>query len=191
MLDTLMMQQHRGEHRRHQVAGAQRGGGELFVGAGEALGLLRLAHECPHDTDAGDLLAQDAVDPVDTGLHQLERRHHPRHERSEDDDARRGSRTAGSPTAAALAHGPGSSPITRVSGAAIIIVVASTTSIWICWTSLVMRVINDGTPNWPTSRAEYGRDLVEQVAGGCRGRSPSPLGRRSTRRRWQTRSARS
>ena len=46
-------------------------------------------------------------------------------------------------------------PITRVSGAAIIIVVASTTSIWICWTSLVMRVINDGAPNWPTSRAEY------------------------------------
>ena len=51
-----------------------------------------------------------------------------------------------------------------VSGAAIIIVVASTTSIWTCWTSLVMRVISDGAPKWPTSRAEYVGHLVEQVA---------------------------
>ena len=27
-------------------------------------------------------------------------------------------------------------------------------SIWTCWTSLVSRVISDGAPNWPTSRAE-------------------------------------
>ena len=26
-------------------------------------------------------------------------------------------------------------------------------SIWICWTSLVLRVISEGAPNWPTSRA--------------------------------------
>ncbi len=45
-------------------------------------------------------------------------------------------------------------PITRLSGAVIIIVTAITTSIWICWTSLVVRVISDGAPNWPTSRAE-------------------------------------
>ena len=45
-------------------------------------------------------------------------------------------------------------PITIVSGAAIIIVAAMTTSIWTCWTSLVMRVISDGAPNRPTSRAE-------------------------------------
>ena len=41
-----------------------------------------------------------------------------------------------------------------VIGAATIIVVNITTSTWICWTSLVMRVISDGAPNRPTSRAE-------------------------------------
>jgi hypothetical protein len=45
-------------------------------------------------------------------------------------------------------------PMTRLSGAVIIIVTAITTSIWICWTSLVVRVISDGAPNWPISRAE-------------------------------------
>ncbi len=45
-------------------------------------------------------------------------------------------------------------PTTRVIGAAIIMVVPSTTSIWTCWTSLVIRVINDGAPKRPTSRAE-------------------------------------
>jgi hypothetical protein len=68
-------------------------------------------------------------------------------------------------TAAGIANtriidSPGSSrtaktmPITIVIGAVIIIVQAMTTSIWICWTSLVVRVISDGAPNWPTSRAE-------------------------------------
>ena len=27
-------------------------------------------------------------------------------------------------------------------------------SIWTCWTSFVVRVISDGAPKWPTSRAE-------------------------------------
>jgi hypothetical protein len=45
-------------------------------------------------------------------------------------------------------------PITIVSGAVIIIVVVSTTSICTCCTSLVMRVIRVGAPNWPTSRVE-------------------------------------
>ncbi len=45
-------------------------------------------------------------------------------------------------------------PITIVSGAAIIIVMAITTSICTCWTSFVMRVISDDAPNRPTSRAE-------------------------------------
>ena len=45
-------------------------------------------------------------------------------------------------------------PITIVSGAAIIIVAASTTSICTCWTSLVMRVMSDDAPKRPTSRAE-------------------------------------
>ena len=45
-------------------------------------------------------------------------------------------------------------PITIVSGAAIIIVAAMTTSICTCWTSFVIRVISDAAPNRPTSRAE-------------------------------------
>ena len=45
-------------------------------------------------------------------------------------------------------------PITMVMGAATAIVQAITTSICTCCTSLVMRVISDGAPNCPTSRAE-------------------------------------
>ena len=45
-------------------------------------------------------------------------------------------------------------PTTRVMGAAARIVSDITTSIWTCWTSLVIRVISDGAPNSPTSRAE-------------------------------------
>ena len=45
-------------------------------------------------------------------------------------------------------------PTTIVIGAAIAIVHAITTSICTCCTSLVMRVISDGAPNVPTSRAE-------------------------------------
>ena len=56
-----------------------------------------------------------------------------------------------SPTSSRIAK---TIPNTIVIGAAIIIVQARTTSIWTCWTSLVTRVISDGAPNWPTSRAE-------------------------------------
>ena len=45
-------------------------------------------------------------------------------------------------------------PTTIVIGAAIAIVHAITTSICTCCTSFVMRVINDGAPKVPTSRAE-------------------------------------
>jgi len=45
-------------------------------------------------------------------------------------------------------------PTTIVIGAATAIVAAMTTSICTCWTSLVMRVISEGAPNVPTSRAE-------------------------------------
>ncbi len=45
-------------------------------------------------------------------------------------------------------------PPTIVIGAATANVQAMTTSIWTCCTSLVMRVISDGAPNWLTSRAE-------------------------------------
>ena len=45
-------------------------------------------------------------------------------------------------------------PTTIVIGAAMAIVAAITTSICTCCTSLVMRVMSDGAPNVPTSRAE-------------------------------------
>ena len=45
-------------------------------------------------------------------------------------------------------------PTTIVIGAAIAIVHAMTTSICTCCTSFVMRVISDGAPKVPTSRAE-------------------------------------
>ena len=45
-------------------------------------------------------------------------------------------------------------PMTKVRGAASIIVAAMATSIWTCCTSLVMRVMSDAAPKWPTSRAE-------------------------------------
>ena len=45
-------------------------------------------------------------------------------------------------------------PTTIVIGAAMAIVQAITTSICTCCTSLVMRVMSDGAPNVPTSRAE-------------------------------------
>jgi hypothetical protein len=45
-------------------------------------------------------------------------------------------------------------PTTSVIGAAMAIVAAITTSICTCCTSLVMRVISDGAPKRPTSRAE-------------------------------------
>ena len=45
-------------------------------------------------------------------------------------------------------------PMIMVSGAVIIIVQVITTSICTCWTSLVMRVMSDGAPKRPTSRAE-------------------------------------
>ena len=45
-------------------------------------------------------------------------------------------------------------PPTHMIGADTISVNVISTSIWTCWTSLVVRVISDGAPNWPTSRAE-------------------------------------
>ena len=45
-------------------------------------------------------------------------------------------------------------PPTTMTGAAIIMVRLSSTTIWTCCTSLVVRVISVGAPNRPTSRAE-------------------------------------
>ena len=53
------------EGQRHQLADGQRRAGVGAVGHGEALALDVLADEGAHDADAGDLLAQDAVDRVD------------------------------------------------------------------------------------------------------------------------------
>ena len=63
------------------------------VGLVEALALEVLADERAHDADAGDLLAQDAVDPVDGLLHRAELRQHPRdHQADRDPRARDGHR---------------------------------------------------------------------------------------------------
>jgi hypothetical protein len=45
-------------------------------------------------------------------------------------------------------------PTVMVIGAPMAIVHVMITSIWTCWTSFVMRVISEGAPNAPTSRAE-------------------------------------
>ncbi len=45
-------------------------------------------------------------------------------------------------------------PPTHMIGAATIMVNVISASICTCWTSLVVRVISDGVPNLPTSRAE-------------------------------------
>ncbi len=61
------------------------------------------------------------------------------------------SRTTDRPTSSRSAM---ITPITIVSGAAIIIVTPITTSSCTCWTSLVIRVMSDGAPKWATSLAE-------------------------------------
>ena len=60
------------------------------VGAVEALGLLGLAHEGPHDAHAGDLLAQHPVHAVDALLHQPELRHHAPDHRADADEQHAG-----------------------------------------------------------------------------------------------------
>ncbi len=52
-------------------------------------------------------------------------------------------------------------PPTLMIGAATSIVQVISTSICTCCTSLVVRVISDGAPNWATSRAEKLADPVE------------------------------
>ena len=65
------------EGHRHQLADGERRAGVGAVGLGEALALHVLADEGTHDPQAGDLLAQDAVDRVDGHLHRAGVRHHP------------------------------------------------------------------------------------------------------------------
>ena len=52
-------------------------------------------------------------------------------------------------------------PKVRVIGAAIAMVQAITTRSCTCWTSLVIRVMSDGAPKAPTSRAEKSVTVME------------------------------
>ena len=54
-------------------------------------------------------------------------------------------------------------PPTNVIGATTSRVHVISTSICTCWTSFVIRVISDGAPNAPTSRAENDGDAMEQL----------------------------
>jgi hypothetical protein len=72
-------QHHQREHQRQPATGPDRDCGQVVVGGREALRLVGLAHERPHDADAGDLLTQQPVDLVDAALHQAEAGHHPAH----------------------------------------------------------------------------------------------------------------
>jgi hypothetical protein len=81
-------QHHRREDHRLQPADAQRRVGEIVVGGAEPAGLRGLADERADDPDAGQLLAQHAVDLVDALLHQAEQRHHPGHDQPDADGQR-------------------------------------------------------------------------------------------------------
>ena len=65
-----------------------------------------------------------------------------------------------------------------VIGAAMAMVVVITTSICTCWTSLVMRVISDGAPKVPTSRAEK---AVTRWKSALRTSRPKPMATRALR----------
>ena len=66
-------------------------------------------------------------------------------------------------------------PPMHMIGAMILRLTLITASIWTCWTSLVVRVINDGAPNFPISRWEKSftpvRKVVADVAPGSHGRA--------------------
>ena len=126
----------------------------VVVGHAEALDLLGLADEGPHHPDAGDLLAQHLVDAVDALLHEPELRDHPHDHQPTHDRRAPGWRRPGSARGDRPRAPPGSLPPTIMIGAATNSVQVIRTSICTCCTSLVMRVISDGAPNWPTSRAE-------------------------------------
>ena len=86
------------------------------------------------------------------------------------------SRTIDSPTSWRSAM---TTPTTIVMGAAMAMVQAITTSICTCWTSLVMRVMSDGAPNVPTSRAEKSVTWWKSAARTSR---PKPIATRAPTR---------
>ena len=63
------------EHHHEKPADVQGQAGDVFIFLGKALGLIGLAHEGTHHADAGDLLAQGAIDGIQLVLHGTEERH--------------------------------------------------------------------------------------------------------------------
>ena len=173
------------EHRRHQPAGAERGGREVVVGLGEARPLLRLPDEGADHPDAGDLLAQHAVDLVDVAPASGGTSAPSALTIDAEHDRRRPAwrTTQHDRQADVLAQGHDDADHDRDRRARSPWCSAITTSICTCCTSLVMRVISDGAPNAPTSRAEksvtWWNRLRPQVAPEAHG----DLARRTTRRR--------
>lgn len=68
--------------------------------------------------------------------------------------ARAGMHTASSRDSTRSSRSAMMMPPIDMIGATTSIVTLISTSIWTCWTSLVVRVISDGAPNRPTSRVE-------------------------------------
>ena len=81
-------------------------------------------------------------------------------------------------------------PNTRVIGAAIAMVQAITTSSCTCCTSLVIRVMSDGAPKAPTSRAEKSVTWWNMALRDVAAEAHGHLGARGRRRRRRRRPAR-
>ena len=82
-------QDHDREEECLQPPGHERRVGEVGVDVAEPLRLGGFADEGAHHADAGDLLAEHAVDGVDAFLHLAELRHHPRHDHEDADHQHR------------------------------------------------------------------------------------------------------
>ena len=63
------------EHHHEKPADVQGQAGDVLIFFGKALGLIGLAHEGAHHADAGDLLAQGAINGIQLVLHGTEERH--------------------------------------------------------------------------------------------------------------------
>ena len=94
------------------------------------------------------------VDRVDALLHGAEQRPHPRTMMQPTTPTSTGTTTSSSADSGTSWRSARMMPPTHMIGADTISVNVISTSIWTCCTSLVVRVISDGAPNWPTSRAE-------------------------------------
>ena len=153
----------RRDHEGEDAVDLDRGVREVGVGDLEAALLVVVAHERANHAHARERLAGDLVDAVDLDLHRLEQRHRPRddevqerrHQRQHDDEDQREHRV--------LAHRHDDAA-DAMTGARIIMFSAIITTIWTCWTSLVLRVMSDGVPNWLTSVCENVSTLRKMAA---------------------------